>query len=260
MKARNVHSRISSSSSLRVSARRSPTGDDWNCWNRSRSGSVQLRDSPSRRAVEAGMSVANCSQHLQVLRAAQLVAVRREGLYSRYRLADEQVLGLWLSFRQLGESRLAEVQRVVATYLQDRHALQAVTNEQLTARLRKRDVVVLDVRPEEEFRAGHIAAAKSIPIAELEKRLKEIPKRRTVVAYCRGPYCMFADDAVNLLPRQRMVQPSRIDLRYPVPNPAKLPATDFGTVFFSPFAGRPFTGSKAGQRSAGCFRDRRSRE
>src|SRR5438105_3878083 len=114
-------------------------------------------------AVEAGMSVANCSQHLQVLRTAQLVAVRRDGLYATYRLADEQVLGLWLSFRQLGAARLAEVQRVVATYLQDRHALQAITNEELTARLKKKDVVVLDVRPEEEFRAGHIAAAKSIP-------------------------------------------------------------------------------------------------
>jgi rhodanese-related sulfurtransferase len=150
-------------------------------------------------ASEAAMSVANCSQHLQVLRSAQLLEVRREGLYASYRLADQQVLSLWLSFRQLGEARLAEVSRVVETYLKDRHALQAITNEELIARLRKRDVVVVDVRPEEEFRAGHIAPAVSIPITELEKRLKEIPKGSTVVAYCRGPYCVFADDAVSLL-------------------------------------------------------------
>ena len=150
-------------------------------------------------ATEAAMSVANCSQHLQVLRSAQLVEVRRDGLYASYRLADEQVLNLWLSFRQLGEARLAEVSRVVETYLKDRQALQAITNQELVARLKTKDVVVLDVRPEEEFRAGHIAAAQSIPITELEKRLKEIPKRSIVVAYCRGPYCVFADDAVSLL-------------------------------------------------------------
>jgi rhodanese-related sulfurtransferase len=165
-------------------------------------------------ATEAAMSVANCSQHLQVLRGAQLVEVRREGLYASYRLADQQVLSLWLSFRQLGEARLAEVSRVVETYLKDRQALQPITNEELIARLRKRDVVVLDVRPEEEFRAGHIAAAQSIPIAELKKRLNEIPKRSTVIAYCRGPYCVFADDAVSLL-RKHGYEALRLQAGFP---------------------------------------------
>ncbi|HUQ95439.1 MAG TPA: metalloregulator ArsR/SmtB family transcription factor [Bryobacteraceae bacterium] len=165
-------------------------------------------------AAEAGISVANCSRHLQVLRGAQLVEVRREGLYASYRLADEQVLGLWLSFRQLGEARLAEVSRVIETFLKDRQSLQAITNEELVSRLKKKEVVVLDVRPEAEFRAGHIAAAQSVPIAELEKRLKEIPKGSTVVAYCRGPYCVFADDAVSLL-RQHGYDALRLKSGFP---------------------------------------------
>jgi rhodanese-related sulfurtransferase/DNA-binding transcriptional ArsR family regulator len=152
-------------------------------------------------AAETAMSIANCSQHLQVLRAAQLVQVRRDGLYANYRLADEQVLRLWFSLRELGELRLSEISRVVETYLKDRKALQGITSEQLACRLRKRNVVVLDVRPDEEFHVGHIAGARSIPVSELESRLKEIPKRSTIVAYCRGPYCVFADEAVSLLRR-----------------------------------------------------------
>ncbi|MBI2686458.1 MAG: metalloregulator ArsR/SmtB family transcription factor [Acidobacteria bacterium] len=175
---------------------------------------AQRERSVEELASEAALSVANCSQHLQILRAAQLVAVRRDGLFSRYRLADEQVLRLWLSFRQLGEARLAEVSRVVETYLKDRRALEAITNDQLIARLRTNDVVVLDVRPEEEFRAGHIAAARSIPITMLEQRLKEIPQRSTIVAYCRGPYCVFADDAVGLL-RKHGYQAYRLQNGFP---------------------------------------------
>ncbi|MBI4908504.1 MAG: metalloregulator ArsR/SmtB family transcription factor [Acidobacteria bacterium] len=150
-------------------------------------------------AEAASLSVANCSQHLRILHAARLVSVQRDGLYARYRLAGENVLDLYLSFRRVGEERLAEVSRVVQTYLKDRSSLQAITNGELLARLKKRDVVVLDVRPEKEFRAGHIADARSIPMATLQKRLKEIPRRSTVVAYCRGPYCVFADEAVTLL-------------------------------------------------------------
>jgi rhodanese-related sulfurtransferase len=124
------------------------------------------------------------------------------------------VLRLWLSFRQLGEARLSEISRVVETYLKDRKALEGVTIEELTDRLRKRDVVVLDVRPEKEYRAGHIAGARSIPITELEKRLKELPKRRAVVAYCRGPYCVFADEAVALL-RERGYEAFRLQTGFP---------------------------------------------
>jgi len=178
---------------------------------------------------DAGISVANCSQHLQVLRSAQLVDVRREGLYANYRLADEQVLSFWLSFRQLGEARLAEVSRIVETYLKDRQALEAITNTELMARLKKRDVVVLDVRPEEEFRAGHIAQAHSIPITELKQRLKEIPKRCSVVAYCRGPYCVFADDAVSLL-RKHGYAALRLQSGFPEWKMQGLPvATGMGT-------------------------------
>ena len=165
-------------------------------------------------ATEAALSIANCSQHLQVLRAAQLVAVRRDGLFAWHRLADEQVLRLWLSFRELGQARLAEVSRVVESYLGDRQALEAITNDELIARLKTNDVVVLDVRPEEEFRAGHIAVARSIPFAVLGQRLKEIPKRSMIVAYCRGPYCVFADDAVTLL-RKRGYEAFRLQNGFP---------------------------------------------
>jgi len=165
-------------------------------------------------ASEAALSVANCSQHLQVLRGAQLVTALRDGLFVRYRLADDQVLRLWLSLRELGETRLAEVSRVVESYLQERETLEAITIDELIARLKRNDVVVLDVRPHEEFRTGHIAAAKSIPIAVLKQRLKEIPKRSTVVAYCRGPYCVFADEAVALL-RKHGYQAYRLETGFP---------------------------------------------
>jgi len=152
-------------------------------------------------AAETCMSVANCSQHLQVLRGAQIVDVRRDGLYARYRVADESVLRFWLSLRALGEARLAEVRRIVETYLKDRKSLQAITTDQLRERLSRRNVVVLDVRPAEEYDEGHIQGARSILLKELEGRLKELPKSKEVIAYCRGPYCVFADEAVSLLHR-----------------------------------------------------------
>jgi rhodanese-related sulfurtransferase len=165
-------------------------------------------------AGETAMSVANCSQHLQALRRAGLVEVRREGLYASYRLADEQVLRLWLSLRQLAEARLSEISRVVESYLRERKALQGITSKELAGRLREKNVVVLDVRPEEEFRAGHIAGARSIPVHELRKRLKELPKRSVIAAYCRGPYCVFADEAVSLL-RERGYQAFRLETGFP---------------------------------------------
>lgn len=150
-------------------------------------------------ARETAMSVASASQHLQVLRAARLVEVRREGLYARYRLADERVFCLWQALRDLGEERLAEIGRVVQTFLQDRQALEAIGIQELRQRLEEGSAVVLDVRPQAEYRAGHIPGARSIPVAELKARLREIPKNREIVAYCRGPYCVFADEAVALL-------------------------------------------------------------
>ena len=150
-------------------------------------------------AQETGMSVANASQHLQVLRAAQLVEVRREGVYIYYHLADERVFSVWQAIRKLGEARIAEIDRVVRTFLHDRDLLQPVDAVELLRRLMDSDVVLLDVRPVEEYRAGHIPGARSVPVAELEAHLHEIPKDREVVAYCRGPYCVFADEAVTLL-------------------------------------------------------------
>ena len=150
-------------------------------------------------AVETGQSVANVSQHLQVMRQAQLVDSRREGNYIRYRLADENVLHLWLALRDLGQARLAEISRLVETYLKDRNALEAITCSELRRRIRQGNAVVLDVRPAQEYAAGHIAGARSIPVAELRTRIKEVPKKRLVVAYCRGPYCVFADQAVGIL-------------------------------------------------------------
>ena len=160
-------------------------------------------------AREAGMSVANTSRHLQELRVARLVEVRRDGLYGYYRLADERVFGVWQALRELGEARLAEIDRLVDTYLTDRGALEAVCAEELLKKTREGGVVVLDVRPEQEYRAGHIPGAHSVPLERLEAYLEEIPEDQEVVAYCRGPYCMFSDEAVELL-RSRGYRASRL--------------------------------------------------
>jgi rhodanese-related sulfurtransferase len=125
--------------------------------------------------------------------------VRREGLYAHYSLASKDVLQLWISMRRLGEKHLADVRQLVDSYLSFREALEPISCEDLLRRLRDKRVFMLDVRPHEEYEAGHIAGARSVPLAELKARLREIPKKREVVAYCRGPYCVFADEAVSLL-------------------------------------------------------------
>lgn len=165
-------------------------------------------------AAESGMSVANTSQHLKALREAQLVAVRREGLYARYRLANEQVFALWQALRDLGSARLTEIRQIVETYLTDREILNGITCIELQQRLKNRSVVVLDVRPEREYQAGHVAGARSIPLTELRARLKELPKRKEIVAYCRGPYCVYADEAVALL-RLRGRKATRLETGFP---------------------------------------------
>lgn len=160
------------------------------------------------------MSVANTSQHLKVLRAARLVEVRRQGLYASYRLANERVFRFWQALRDLGEDRIAEIERVVHSFLTDRKSLKAVSTEELKRRLKNRSVVVLDVRPHGEYCAGHIAGARSIPVAELEARIKELPKNREIVAYCRGPYCVLADEAVAFL-RARGRNAFRLEQGFP---------------------------------------------
>jgi rhodanese-related sulfurtransferase len=151
-------------------------------------------------AGEVGLSVANTSQHLQILRQAGLVGSRRQGTSVHYRLAGPEVFELWRTLRTLATSRLAEVERLAVAYLGGRDDLEPVTREELARRLEDGDdLVVLDVRPAAEYAAGHLPGAVSIPVAELRRRLAEVPGDREVVAYCRGPYCAFAHDAVALL-------------------------------------------------------------
>jgi rhodanese-related sulfurtransferase len=150
-------------------------------------------------AQEASLSVANASQHLRVLYQARLVDTRKAGLYVYYRLADPAVFEVWRALRALGERQLAEIDRLVALYLRAPERLEPLSREELRARLAAGDVLVLDVRPALEYRQGHIAGARSIPITELEARLAELSPTQEIVAYCRGPYCLFSDEAVALL-------------------------------------------------------------
>ena len=145
----------------------------------------------------SGQSTANTSQHLQALHQAGMVSRAREGTSVRYSLAGEEALRLWLALRDASISRLAEVERAARDYLGDE--VDAIGREELIARLRAGDVVLVDVRPPEEFAAGHIEGARSIPIDELERRLAELPPDREVVAYCRGPFCAYAHEAVRKL-------------------------------------------------------------
>jgi rhodanese-related sulfurtransferase/predicted transcriptional regulator len=151
-------------------------------------------------AGQVGLSTANTSQHLQVLRQAGLVTGRRQGTRISYRLADPDVFRLWQALRSLAASRLAEVERLATAYLGARDQLEPVTRQELARRLQDGDsVVVLDVRPVAEYAAGHLPGAVSVPVDELRRRLAELPADREIVAYCRGPYCAFAHEAVAML-------------------------------------------------------------
>ena len=150
-------------------------------------------------AKEAGLGLANTSQHLKALREARLVEAEKAGLFVTYRLADEQVCQFFRSLRSLAETRLAEIREITRNFLENRQGLQAVDREQLLAKVREGVVAVLDVRPPEEFRAGHLPGALSVPLKELERRLSELPHDREIVAYCRGPYCVLAVEAVDML-------------------------------------------------------------
>ena len=165
-------------------------------------------------ARQTAMPVASASQHLQVLKGARMVETRREGIYIYYRLADEGVFRAWRAVRDLGERRLAEVNQVVQTYLKDRAAMEAVDATGLMERLADRSVVVLDVRPEEEYLAGHVPGALSVPVDSLEAVLQVLPKDKEIVAYCRGPYCVFSDEAVSIL-TARGYQASRLTEGFP---------------------------------------------
>jgi rhodanese-related sulfurtransferase len=150
-------------------------------------------------AKETGMTVANASQHLHVLRAARLVEAEKEGVFVTYRLADQAVCEFLRAMRVLAESRLADVEQIKRQFLEGREAMERVDRDALLRRVRKGEVTVLDVRPEEEYLAGHIPGAISIQLKELERRLSELPRDKDIVAYCRGPYCVLAIQAVEML-------------------------------------------------------------
>lgn len=150
-------------------------------------------------AQQAGLSLANASHHLQVLRAARFVDAEKDGVFVTYRLADDEVCAFFQALRGLAESRFAEIERVQRKFLAGREGMEAVDREALLARVRSGEVTVLDVRPRDEYGAGHIPGAISVPLEQLEERLGEIPPDREVVAYCRGPYCVLAIEAVELL-------------------------------------------------------------
>ena len=178
-------------------------------------------------AEETALTVANASQHLQVLRRARLVRRQKEGTYVYYRLAGDEVVRLWQALRSVGEARLADLDRIVREYRATPDVLEPIGLEALRERLERGDVIVLDVRPTEEYRHGHIAGAGSIPVGELEARLDELPDDAEVVAYCRGPYCVFADEAVDML-RDHDIRARRLDVGFPDWKTAGLPVETTG--------------------------------
>ncbi|SFD65936.1 Rhodanese-related sulfurtransferase [Thiohalospira halophila DSM 15071] len=174
-------------------------------------------------AQAIGAPKANTSHHLQVLREGGLVNVRRAGVQAFYRLSDEEeIVGVLNGLRRIAEEQLAEVNRIVREAFESRDPLTPVSHDELMERAREGDVTVIDVRPDEEYRAGHIEGAVNVPLEELDDRLAELPRDREVVAYCRGPYCMLAFEAVERL-RQQGYQVRRLEAGYPEWNAAHLP-------------------------------------
>jgi rhodanese-related sulfurtransferase/DNA-binding transcriptional ArsR family regulator len=153
-------------------------------------------------AAEIEQSVANTSHHLRALARAGIVTTRRDGTRIYYSLASDRVAQLWTALRAVATEHVAGLERLARAYLGDRDGIDVVSRDELAARLKRREVVVLDVRPEAEFSAGHIAGARNTPISELRRHLRALPKDADVVAYCRGPFCVYADDAVRTLVRK----------------------------------------------------------
>ena len=173
-------------------------------------------------AGEIDQTAANTSQHLRVLARAGLVRTRRDGTRVFYRLASDTVGELWATVREVAVRHVAEVSVLADEYHGERDELEQVSTAELEQRLARGDVVVLDVRPEAEFRAGHIAGARSVPLPGLDTVAPTLPRRREIVAYCRGPYCVYADDAVRLL-RARGLKARRLEVGYPEWRRAGLP-------------------------------------
>lgn len=165
-------------------------------------------------AVETGMSVANASQHLQVLKQSHLVQVKRNGNFILYRLANDNVYKSWKDLRQIGMESLAEVEKIVKDFRAKKSSFEPVRLEDLLSRMKSSNIILLDVRPEQEFKAGHIPGSINIPIDQLLVRIGELKKSKRYIAYCRGPFCVFADDAVQLLTRKGF-KVNRLEEGYP---------------------------------------------
>ena len=179
------------------------------------------------RSVEAlsrmtGLSVANTSQHLQQLRQVGLVTARKDGLYVHYRIAGDGIVRLLTTLRAVGEEHVADVDRLVKLFLGSKDSLEPVPARELWLRVRQGLVTVLDVRPPEEYAQGHIRGALNVPVTELKKRLHQIPSGQEVVAYCRGPYCLLAYEAVEVL-RKKGIKARRLEEGYPEWKSAGLP-------------------------------------
>jgi rhodanese-related sulfurtransferase len=160
--------------------------------------------SQSERTVEslakaASLSVANTSQHLQRLKQSRLVKEVREGVHIHYHVADPSVIGLWLELRTVAERQLPEMGQVLDAYRYRRHEFEKISVDELQARLSNGDVTLIDVRPQEEYLAGHLPGAISIPLSELEPRIGEVPRDKAIIVYCRGPYCIYSDEAIEIL-------------------------------------------------------------
>lgn len=153
-------------------------------------------------AAQAGIDVKLASAHLKVLRTTRLVETRKDGKHVFYRIADAEVAVFWVKLRKLAEMRSLEIQKVTEQYFQDRDSMVSMDYKTLLKKARSGDVVILDVRPDDEYAAGHIPYSRSVPLTQLKRKLSEIPKSKEVIAYCRGPYCVLSHEAIEILRRK----------------------------------------------------------
>ena len=165
-------------------------------------------------AIQTNVSIANASQHLQLLKTSQLVEINRQGNFIYYRLANTNVFKAWKALRELGVERIRSIEKIIKDFKQAKFSLESLSIHELINKLEKGRVTIIDVRPEAEYRKGHLANAVSIPIEQLGKRLTELPKRNEIIAYCRGPFCVFADEAVALL-NKKGYKAIRLEEGYP---------------------------------------------
>lgn len=165
-------------------------------------------------AVEIGQSVANTSHHLRSLARAGVLTTRRDGTHVYYRLASQRVAELWAAMRDVAAAHVADLDRLARAYLGAPDGVEEISRDELAKRLRARDIIVLDVRPAAEYEAGHVLGARSVPITELRRHLRDLPADADIVAYCRGPYCVYANDAVKQL-RKRGYRARRLQDGYP---------------------------------------------